>query len=94
MANPFRTSNPALNEKAFRGEVAIGGEAMTLHGGLDLGDGALGDAGGGYAVDDWRVAGRNADPAGDCFQEELGADYRAAVCAAGRIGAWRHFGDV
>lgn len=31
MANPFRTSNPALNEKAFRGEVAIG-EAMTLQG--------------------------------------------------------------
>jgi uncharacterized YccA/Bax inhibitor family protein len=32
MANPFRTSNPALNEKAFRGEVAVGGEAMTLQG--------------------------------------------------------------
>ena len=32
MANPLRTSNPALNEKAFRGEVAVGGEAMTLHG--------------------------------------------------------------
>jgi uncharacterized YccA/Bax inhibitor family protein len=31
MANPFRTSNPALNEKAFRGEVAVG-EAMTLQG--------------------------------------------------------------
>jgi uncharacterized YccA/Bax inhibitor family protein len=32
MANPLRTSNPALNEKAFRGEVAAGGEAMTLQG--------------------------------------------------------------
>jgi uncharacterized YccA/Bax inhibitor family protein len=32
MANPLRTSNPALNEKAFRGEVAVGGEAMTLQG--------------------------------------------------------------
>jgi uncharacterized YccA/Bax inhibitor family protein len=32
MASPFRTSNPALNEKAFRGEVAVGGEAMTLQG--------------------------------------------------------------
>src|SRR5229473_4012782 len=31
MADPFRTSNPALNEKAFRGEVAVG-EAMTLQG--------------------------------------------------------------
>jgi len=31
MANPFRTSNPALNEKAFRGQVAVG-EAMTLQG--------------------------------------------------------------
>jgi len=31
MANPLRTSNPALNEKAFRGEVAAG-EAMTLQG--------------------------------------------------------------
>jgi len=31
MANPFRTSNPALNEKAFRGEAAIG-QAMTLQG--------------------------------------------------------------
>lgn len=31
MAIPLRTSNPALNEKAFRGEVAIG-EAMTLQG--------------------------------------------------------------
>ena len=31
MANPLRTSNPALNEKAFRGEVALG-EAMTLQG--------------------------------------------------------------
>src|SRR5258706_523422 len=25
MANPFRTSNPALNEKAFRGEGTLGG---------------------------------------------------------------------
>jgi uncharacterized YccA/Bax inhibitor family protein len=32
MANPFRTSNPALNEKAFRGEMTLGGEAMTLQG--------------------------------------------------------------
>ncbi len=32
MAEPFRTSNPALNEKAFRGEVTLGGEAMTLQG--------------------------------------------------------------
>jgi uncharacterized YccA/Bax inhibitor family protein len=32
MAEPFRTSNPALNEKAFRGEVALGGETMTLQG--------------------------------------------------------------
>jgi uncharacterized YccA/Bax inhibitor family protein len=31
MANPFRTSNPALNEKAFQGQVAVG-EAMTLQG--------------------------------------------------------------
>jgi uncharacterized YccA/Bax inhibitor family protein len=31
MANPFRTSNPALNEKAFQGQVAIG-EAMTVQG--------------------------------------------------------------
>jgi uncharacterized YccA/Bax inhibitor family protein len=31
MANPLRTSNPALNEKAFRSEVATG-EAMTLQG--------------------------------------------------------------
>ena len=31
MANPFRTSNPALNERAFRGQVAVG-EAMTLQG--------------------------------------------------------------
>jgi uncharacterized YccA/Bax inhibitor family protein len=32
MAEPLLTSNPALNEKAFRGEVALGGEAMTLQG--------------------------------------------------------------
>jgi uncharacterized YccA/Bax inhibitor family protein len=32
MAEPFRTSNPALNEKAFRAEVTFGGEAMTLQG--------------------------------------------------------------
>ena len=31
MANPFRTSNPALSEKAFRDVVATG-EAMTLQG--------------------------------------------------------------
>jgi uncharacterized YccA/Bax inhibitor family protein len=31
MANLLRTSNPALNEKAFRGEAAFG-EAMTLQG--------------------------------------------------------------
>jgi uncharacterized YccA/Bax inhibitor family protein len=31
MANIFRTSNPALNEKAFRGEATLG-EAMTLQG--------------------------------------------------------------
>ena len=31
MANLMRTSNPALNERAFRGQVAIG-EAMTLQG--------------------------------------------------------------
>jgi uncharacterized YccA/Bax inhibitor family protein len=31
MANPFRTSNPALNEKAFQGQVALG-QAMTLQG--------------------------------------------------------------
>src|SRR4029077_7643840 len=31
MANPFRTSNPALNEKAFQGQVALG-NAMTLQG--------------------------------------------------------------
>jgi uncharacterized YccA/Bax inhibitor family protein len=31
MPNVFRTSNPALNEKAFKGQVAIG-EAMTLQG--------------------------------------------------------------
>jgi uncharacterized YccA/Bax inhibitor family protein len=31
MANLMRTSNPALNEKAFKGQVAIG-EAMTLQG--------------------------------------------------------------
>jgi uncharacterized YccA/Bax inhibitor family protein len=31
MANPMRTSNPALNEKAFQGQVALG-EAMTLQG--------------------------------------------------------------
>ena len=32
MASPFRTSSPALNEKAFRGEIAVGGEAMSLQG--------------------------------------------------------------
>src|SRR5260370_19875324 len=31
MANLIRTSNPALNEKVFKGQVAFG-EAMTLHG--------------------------------------------------------------
>jgi len=31
MANILRTSNPALNEKAFKGQVALG-EAMTLQG--------------------------------------------------------------
>jgi uncharacterized YccA/Bax inhibitor family protein len=31
MPNPMRTSNPALNEKAFTGQVALG-EAMTLQG--------------------------------------------------------------
>jgi uncharacterized YccA/Bax inhibitor family protein len=31
MPNPFRTSNPALNEKAFQGQVALG-DAMTLQG--------------------------------------------------------------
>jgi uncharacterized YccA/Bax inhibitor family protein len=31
MANPFRTSNPALNEKAFR-DLAATGEAMTVQG--------------------------------------------------------------
>src|SRR5579859_506580 len=31
MADPFRTSNPALNEKAFR-DVAAVGDAMTLQG--------------------------------------------------------------
>jgi uncharacterized YccA/Bax inhibitor family protein len=32
MAEPLRTSNPALNEKAFRGEVTLGGETMTVQG--------------------------------------------------------------
>jgi uncharacterized YccA/Bax inhibitor family protein len=32
MPAPLRTSNPALNEKAFRGEVTLGGEAMSLQG--------------------------------------------------------------
>src|SRR5271154_7003638 len=31
MPNPFRTANPALNEKAFQGQIAAG-EAMTLQG--------------------------------------------------------------
>ena len=31
MPNPFRTANPALNEKAFQGQVAVG-EAMTVQG--------------------------------------------------------------
>jgi uncharacterized YccA/Bax inhibitor family protein len=31
MASLMRTSNPALNEKAFQGQVAIG-DAMTLQG--------------------------------------------------------------
>ena len=31
MPNPFRTSNPALNEKAFQGAVGVG-EAMTVQG--------------------------------------------------------------
>src|SRR5438876_11590437 len=31
MANLMRTSNPALNEKAFKGQVAFG-EVMTLQG--------------------------------------------------------------
>jgi uncharacterized YccA/Bax inhibitor family protein len=31
MANLMSTSNPALNEKAFKGQVAYG-EAMTLQG--------------------------------------------------------------
>jgi uncharacterized YccA/Bax inhibitor family protein len=31
MANPFRTSNPALNERAFQGQVALG-DAMTVQG--------------------------------------------------------------
>jgi uncharacterized YccA/Bax inhibitor family protein len=31
MANPLRTSNPALNEKAFR-DLALTGEAMTVQG--------------------------------------------------------------
>ena len=31
MANPFRTANPALNEKAFQGQVTLG-DAMTLQG--------------------------------------------------------------
>jgi uncharacterized YccA/Bax inhibitor family protein len=30
MAQPLRTSNPALNEKAFRGEVNLSGEVMTV----------------------------------------------------------------
>lgn len=32
MAQLMRTSNPALNERAFRGEQAVTGEAMTLQG--------------------------------------------------------------
>ena len=32
MAQLMRTSNPALNESAFRNERAIAGEAMTLQG--------------------------------------------------------------
>ena len=32
MANLLRTSNPALNDKAFQGERAAFGEAMTLNG--------------------------------------------------------------
>jgi uncharacterized YccA/Bax inhibitor family protein len=35
MAAPLRTSNPALKEKAFRGEVALGGETMTLQGAVN-----------------------------------------------------------
>src|SRR5258705_1759598 len=35
MAAPLRTSNPALNEKAFRGEVTLGGETMTLQGAVN-----------------------------------------------------------
>ncbi|MGA2431381.1 MAG: Bax inhibitor-1/YccA family protein [Candidatus Acidiferrum sp.] len=31
MPNPFRTANPALNEKAFQGQIAAG-EAMTVQG--------------------------------------------------------------
>ena len=32
MANFMRTSNPALNEKAFKGQPLVGGEAMSLQG--------------------------------------------------------------
>jgi uncharacterized YccA/Bax inhibitor family protein len=32
MPNPFRTSNPALNEKAFQGQIVATGEAMTVQG--------------------------------------------------------------
>jgi uncharacterized YccA/Bax inhibitor family protein len=32
MPGLFKTSNPALNESTFKGQVAVGGEAMTLQG--------------------------------------------------------------
>jgi len=69
MATLMRSSNPALNEKAFKGQVTFG-EAMTLqgtvqqdglspalcrgHGCVDLGPVTLAGAGSGCPVDDWR----------------------------------------
>jgi len=35
MPDLFKTSNPALNESTFKGQVAIGGEAMTLQGAVN-----------------------------------------------------------
>jgi uncharacterized YccA/Bax inhibitor family protein len=109
MANPFRTANPALNEKAFQGQIAAA-EAMTVQGTVNK-TGLLllcvvatsawtwGLSHSPHPEDaiPWMLGGLFGGPH-HClrhhFQENLGAVHGPALRSAGGLGSRRHFRNL
>src|SRR6266436_10403261 len=96
MANLMRTSNPAFNEKAFKGQVAFGDAAghrqqdgippalRRGHRRMDLGLVALSGSGSGRSMDDGRRFRWLYRRGGYDFQSELGAVHRTHLRAPRR----------